>query len=208
MYGLNTDIMWQQQRQAMQYQEDCREIQKAEIKAMRVENVRIQSMQVKSQLREQERERKKAIGDTLHIMANGELQIMTHNLSIPAIPRQVTDMRSPKLKVLIRQSDEAEQIFQINCFVGEKEKNIFLEKTQAGSGAYLLRKFASEGVYFMMETAKAKKFAVQLIAILQQGCNEEMLLPESEGWMKMPDGRFQYVGDEELTWEEAKKRCR
>ena len=125
MYGLNTDIMWQQQRQAMQYQEDCREIQKAEIKAMRVENVRIQSMQVKSQLREQERERKKAIGDTLHIMANGELQIMTHNLSIPAIPRQVTDMRSPKLKVLIRQSDEAEQIFQINCFVGEKEKNIF-----------------------------------------------------------------------------------
>ncbi len=58
MYGLNTDIMWQQQRQAMQYQEDCREIQKAEIKAMRVENVRIQSMQVKSQLREQERERK------------------------------------------------------------------------------------------------------------------------------------------------------
>ena len=52
MYGLNTDIMWQQQRQAMQYQNDCREIQKAEAKAVAVENVRIQSMQVKNQIQE------------------------------------------------------------------------------------------------------------------------------------------------------------
>lgn len=208
MYELSMDNIWQQQKRQMQYQIDCQEIEKVAAKTAAVENVRIRSMQVKSQLREQERERKKSIGELLQIMENGELQIVTENLSIQAIPRQVTNMRSPKLTVLRRQADGTEQVFLINCLVGDKEKEVFLEKNQAGSGTYIVRKFASEGVYFKMETAKAKKFAVQLMAILQEICNETKLLPEHEGWMKMPDGQFQYVGEEDLTWEEVKKRCR
>lgn len=208
MYDFNMEAMWQQQRQQLQYQDDCREIQKAVAKAARIEDIRIQSMQIKGQIREQERERKKAIGEELHITENGELQFVTTNLSVPAIPRQVTNMRSPSLTVLKRQLDEEEQIFEVNCSVGEKEKNVFLERNLAGAGSYILRKFASEGIYFMMQTAKAKKFTVQLIACLQERCNEERLLPEQEGWMKLPDGQFQYVGEGDLTWEKAKKRCK
>ena len=208
MFDLCMDDMWQQQKQRQQYLNDCREIQKAAAKEAAKETVRIQSMQAKNQIREQEKERKKAVGEALQIMENGELQIVTENLSIQAIPRQVTNMRSPRLIVLKRQLDATEQIFQIICFVREEEKNIFMEKNQAGAGAYILRKFASEGIYFKMETAKAKKFVVQLLAILQEDREEEILLSELDGWMKMPDGQFRYVGKEDLTWEKAKKLSR
>lgn len=208
MYGSSMDSIWQQQKQQQVYMNDCREIQKAAAKTAAIENVRIQSMQVKNQIREQERERKKAVGETLQLVESGELQIVTENLSVQAIPRQVVNMRFPRLAVLKRQIDEAEQIFQIICFVGEKQKNIFLEKDKAGSSAYILRKFGSEGVYFKMETAKAKKVAVQLIAFLLENCGEEKLLPELEGWVKMPDGQFQYFGREDFTWDKVKKLCK
>lgn len=187
---------------------DCREIQKAAAKEAVKEIVRIQSMQIKTQLREQEKERKKAVGEALQIMVNGELQVITENLSIQTVPRRVTNMRDPKLTVLKRMTDEAEQIYYVRCFVGEREEEVFLEKNQAGTGSYILRKFASAGIRFFKGTAEAKKFAVQLISILREEYKEEKLLPELEGWVKMPDGQFQYVGNGDLTWEEVKKRCR
>lgn len=208
MQGFTFDNNWQQQKMQQEYMNDCREIQKAAAKEAVKEIVRIQSMQIKTQLREQEKERKKAVGEALQIMVNGELQVITENLSIQTVPRRVTNMRDPKLTVLKRMTDEAEQIYYVRCFVGEREEEVFLEKNQAGTGSYILRKFASAGIRFFKGTAEAKKFAVQLISILREEYKEEKLLPELEGWVKMPDGQFQYVGNGDLTWEEVKKRCR
>ncbi len=207
MCGSSMDNMWQLQKQ-QEYTNDCREIQKAAAKEAAKETVRIQSMKIKNQLREQEKERKKAVGEALQIMENGELQIITENLSVQAIPRRVTNMRDPKLTVLKRMADEAEQIYYVRCFVGERGEEVFLEKNQAGTGSYVLRKFASAGIRFFKGTAEAKKFAVQLISILRGECKEEKLLPEREGWIKMPDGQFQFIGEEGLTWEKVKKLCK
>lgn len=208
MYDLSMDSIWQQQKQQQEYMSDYREIQKAAAKEAAKETVRIQSMQMKNQIREQEKERKKAVGEALQIMVNGELQVITENLSIQAIPRRVTNMRDPKLTILKRMADESEQIYYVRCFVGEREEEVFLEKNQAGTGSYVLRKFASAGIRFFKGTAEAKKFAVQLISILREEYKEEKLLPELEGWVKMPDGQFQYFGREDFTWDKLKKLCK
>lgn len=202
------DILWHQQKQQQAYENDCREIQKMAAKTVAVENVRIQSMKIKNQIREQEKERKKAVGEKLQILENGELQIVSENLSVQAIPRHVTNMRSPKLTILKRISDEDEQIYLVQCFVGERRENVFLQKNLVGTASYVLRKFGSAGIYFKMETPKAKKFAVQLMSILREICKDEKTLPEREGWMKMPDGQFQYIGKGDLTWEKVKKMCK
>lgn len=208
MQGFTFDNIWQQQKMQQEYMNDCREMQKVAAKEAAKETIRIQSMQIKAQLREQEKERKKAVGEVLQIMENGELQLVSENLSVQAIPRRVTNMRDPKLTVLKRMIDEAEQIYYVRCFVGKREEEVFLEKNQAGTGSYILRKFASAGIRFFKGTAEAKKFAVQLISILRGEYKEEKLLPELEGWVKMPDGQFQYFGREDFTWDKVKKLCK
>lgn len=206
MNGWSFDAEWQKKKADEEYLADCREIQKAAAKTAAVEQVRINSAVIKQNLREQERERKKAVGERLELLSNGELQIVSENLAIEPIPRKATNMRWPTLFVLKRAVDESEQIYCIACEIGNQKKFVFLEKNASGNGSYLLRKFASSGIYFKMDTAKAKSFAIQLLGILLSTTEtEEVLLPDMAGWMKNPDGTFKFIQEGELTWEKAKK---
>lgn len=204
MENWNFDTAWQRKKAEETYFADCREIQKAAAKTAAVELIRIQSLQIKQNLREQERERKKSMQEIVQIMEDGTLCMVTQNLRIEPMPRYITNMKRPTLTVLKRAEDVNEEIYRVSCSVNEKEKKIFLAKSMSGNGSYLLRKFGASGICFLCSTAEAKKIAVQVLAILLSEPDDEELLPDMAGWMKKPDNTFTYIDEGEMTWKEAK----
>lgn len=207
MNNLYYENQWIQDKQQEEYRQDCREIQKAAAKAAAIESVRVDSMLRKTCIKEWETEKRKAIFEELLVEPTGEIHLVTRNLSIEAKPRSITNMKNPTLVTLKRANDLTEQIYMIKSTTGSSEKRVYLEADMAGKAYYIVRKFASAGIYFKVSIAKAKILAVQLLCILLESCAEEIFLADKQGWFKMPDGNFQYV-EEELTWEQAKKMCK
>ena len=179
------------------------DIQYAESKAIRLENVRIQAQRGRYQLREQEEERKRSIYYEVILNEDGELYEVTRNLSIEAYPRQMTNMKKPTLQILTCASVPGEQIYLLNCFQGETQKQIFLEATKAGKPSYILRKLASQGIIFFGSEKHNKKMVLQLLSLLLRGA-AECELPEKIGWTKK-DGKFIFIRKEDLTWNRALK---
>lgn len=179
------------------------DIQYAESKAIRLENVKIQAQKVRYQLREQEEERKRCIYCEVIINEDGELYEVTRNLSIEAYPRQMTNMKRPTLQILTCVSAPGEQIYLLECFQGDAQKQIFLDATKAGKGSYILRKLASQGILFFGSEKHNKKMVLQLLSLLLRGATE-CELPEKTGWTKK-DGKFIFVRKEDLTWNKALK---
>lgn len=179
------------------------DIQYAESRAIRLENVRIQAQRARYQLREQEEERRRSIYYDVILNEDGELYEVTRNLSIQVYPRQLTNMKKPTLKILTCISEPGEQIYLLDCFQGEVEKQIFLDATKTGKPSYILRKLASQGIIFFGNENHNKKIVLQLFSLLLRGA-VECELPEKTGWTKK-DGKFIFVRKEDLTWNRALK---
>lgn len=179
------------------------DIQYEEVKAMRLENVRIQAQKARYQLREQEEERKRSIYCEVILNEDGELYEVTRNLSFAPYPRQLTNMKKPTLQILTCASVPGEQIYVLNCFQGEVQKHIFLDATKAGKPSYILRKLASQGIIFFGSEKHNKKMVLQLLSLLLRGA-AECELPEKAGWTKK-DGKFIFIRKEDLTWSRAVK---
>lgn len=184
---------------------DYREIAKAEAKARAVENVRLAGFYQRQMMKEQEVERRKNVYEEIVITSEGEIQIITRNLQIATNPREISNMKKPKLIIFMRMADETEKIFQIKFVLGMEEKQIFLAENLSGNGAYLLRKFASAGVYFKVSSSDSKKIVIQMLCKLLEKCEEKQFLPEKSGWYKMPNGQFHFWEEDMLTWKVVKK---
>lgn len=185
--------------------EDIRDIEKTRAKAEVKAVTRLQERQIRYQMKETEEERKRQQGEELVFGEDGELQLVTTNLSIETIPRRLTNMRKLKLTVLRHAEDSDDRIFRIDFKIGERNDQVYLESREVGNGSYLVKKFASQGAYFMLKSARAKEIAVKILCSLQQMSEDEEILPDEMGWIKMQDGMWHYIGEEEMTWKRAKK---
>lgn len=185
----------------------CYEAEKARVKAEVTANVRLREAEIKQQMREATDERKRHIGEKLVITENGEVEVVTTNLSVEAVPRVCTNLRKPKLELLYTSGDETD-IFRLSCLVANMPVDVYLNSEMVGNGSYLLRKFAAGGIYFCTETAKAKKYAVQLLCIQQQNLADEIWIPNGEGWVKNEDDDFIHIEEDDMTWEKVKNRAK
>lgn len=196
------------QEQMQAYYNDCREVQKTIAKANALEDIRLKGLIARQRLREAESERKKSTFEELLITSDGEVQIITRNLTIEAKPRAVTNMTVPHLAILKRLKDATEEIFLFRCIVNNISRELFLNPQKAGKGSYLIKNFVLIGVQFHLPSAKAKELAIQLLALLISAGPEELLLADDEGYTEFPGKGFIYIGEEDLTWKKATKLCR
>lgn len=194
-----------QEKQAVDFYEDCREIEKERAKAAVRESVKLEAARCRQQFKEAEEERKRSICEEVQILSSGELQIVTRNLLVDAKPRHFTNMETPRLTILKRIEDETEKIYLVECEASGRGVQVFLSSDKAGNGTYILRKFASAGIWFSHPTANTKKIAVRIICALMEGPVEEHWLADCAGWMKRPDGKFIFIDEEAITWEKARK---
>lgn len=196
------------QEQMQAYYNDCREVQKTIAKANALEDIRLKGLIARQRLREAESERKKSTFDELLITSDGEVQIITRNLTIEAKPRAVTNMTAPRIVILKRLKDTTEEIFLFRCIINNISRKLFLSPQKAGRGSYLIKNFISIGAYFQSPSAKAKELAIQLLALLISAGPQELLLADDEGYTEFPGKGFIYIGEEDLTWKKATKLCR
>lgn len=188
-----------------QYFQDCREIELVKAKEVAKATVRLETQAIKEKRKEEREERKRQIFEELSLLESGELALTTRNLQIEAKPRKITNMRNPYLTVLKRAEDLDESIYLIVCSLNNSKIEVFLDVDLAGKASYILRKFSAVGIIFMVSTAVAKQIINQLMAILIQNSQSVKILPDEPGWLRNSDGKFEFFGEGDLTWNRAKK---
>ncbi len=188
-----------------QYFQDCREIELVKAKEVAKNAVRLEAQTLREERKEAEKERKRAIFQEIEILESGEIGVITRNLRIEAIPRKITNMTNPQLKIFKRAEDLDQTVYCINCQVGNREIEVFLNVDMAGNSSYLLRKLNSVGIVFEAKMSTAKMLIQQLMSILIYNCQSVKILPDEPGWLRNSDGKFEFFGEGDLTWNRAKK---
>lgn len=181
------------------------EIEKESAKVYVREESKLRIYDSKMMMKQREEERRRSTYEEIVMDRDGNVIVVTRNLSIQAQPRQVTDMRSPQVYIAERKFGKIRRVFIVSCLVGECEKLIFLDAKKIDKGAYLLGKFAEAGISFFAPSARAKDYAKQLLAMLvRNGVVVE--IPDEVGWTVADDGKFWFVDDRRLTWEEIMQK--
>lgn len=202
---MNFNLANWQQKQVMDAYADQREVEKARAKAIAREQVKMQAREYREVQMEQDAERKKTVHEEIQILQNGKLQIVTKNLRVSTEPREVTNMEAPRLILLKRRSNESDTVLLLKFKLNGCDSEVFFNPDMIGSGTYLLKKFASQGVRFYLPMAKKKAFLIEFVSMLIEDSSEEHWLADNVGWVKDSEGHFEFVGEEDLTWSLAKK---
>uniref|UniRef100_UPI003FF1416E hypothetical protein n=1 Tax=Eisenbergiella tayi TaxID=1432052 RepID=UPI003FF1416E len=162
-------------------------------------------MEERQKIKAANSEAQRSIYEEVMITEDGRLEIQTRNLQISAVARELSNIKNPKLTVLKREQNQAEELYLIECNVAGEDKEIYLSPSKIGGGIYLLNKFALAGASINAPTNKAKEYARQLLRLLIVKSNETLILPENAGWMALPDNTVHLVEKGDLLWTDAMK---
>lgn len=201
----NSIQLWQQAKIQQKMAENQLEIDKEMAKVCIREESKLRIYDRKMAIRQMEEERRRSTYEEIFLDRDGNVLVMTRNLSIQAQPRQITDMKSPKIFIAERASGRVRKVFILNCWVREAERLIFLDAKKVENGAYLLGKLAEAGVSVLVTSARAKDYVKQLFALLVRN-SVVVNIPDKEGWMMTDEGKFSFVDESRMTWEEIVKK--
>lgn len=170
---------------------------KAEIKARYDEN--------RKQAREQTRVNREKSYDRVEINEFGEVVSRIVRPEIEDQNRRITNMTSPRitrLKRLLTSNDEAVLLqFQI----GQEEKSLFLDLKKMERKVYFQTVLVTAGVQFYLKSSKVQAFLLSLWSLLCQRCHAVAYVPEESGWNEFPNGKIEFVGEEDLTWDKVQR---
>ena len=177
------------------------EVTKTEWKTAIVENRRLELYQKKLEMRQEQREREKALVEELQISDDGGITVVTRNTAVKAVPRLITNMRNLELATYYPSESDEPPCYVLSCSIGDgRKQRVFLDSERIARPSYLFRKFTAAGIYFYVPYPKVMPLLVTLIGKLAEKCEEACFLPDREGWVKWEDGSFEYFGKEDLTW--------
>ncbi len=179
-------------------EEDCKQERRLQRK--------LQFLQQKSFLAEEECERKKSQCDLLSIDESGNIRIQTTNLRIDANARKVVNFTHPEITILERMENETEKIYLFTCNMVDDLRYAMFDYTKCGSPTYVLKKWAAIGAEIFAPTLAVKKqYALQLLALLIHNANRRKKLPDRRGWYVDENDEIKFFQGR-WTWEEA-LRC-
>lgn len=201
MLPIEMEMQFLQQKEQSEIRRDMREIEKVRLKSEIAENIRIQAQQIRRENKERADERKRGMYETVEITQSGEVRVVTKNLSVPTIPRIISNIQNPKGEIIIRYTNPLQKVFLLSCRIGEEESNTYFKGDEIGNGTYVLKRMNASGINIWGESlAKKKKFAVELLNVLF--CQAQRSnVADSPGWIKTKEGSFLFVEENALTWE-------
>lgn len=185
------------------------DVSKTEWKTTIVEQKRLETYRKKLELREEQRERRKALVEELQVSDDGRITVVTRNTAFKAEPRLITNMWNPALEIYRSNELEEPPCYELSCSIGMEEKRrVFLDSDKIVRPSYLFRKLTAIGIYFHAPYQKVMPLLVVMLGKMAEKCEEVRFLPDSEGWVKWDDGTFEYFGEEDLTWDYVKAQSR
>lgn len=166
---------------------------------------RIRRDEEKHWMRIAENERSRNIYDSVTITSEGEITATVCNLYDNAPSRVITNMRSPKLTHLLHLNNQAESAYKVTADVANSTVAVYFDSHKIGNGSYLVKRFATQGIIFLAKAASQRKDYAQLLftALLSQS-PPSVFVPDTPGWTDFPDSGFQFIFEEELTWNKIK----
>lgn len=171
-----------------------------EAKAVITEAVRTDGYERRLRLREEAKEKARAVVEVLDVDDNGRLFVISKNTTVAAKPRGITNMSRPEIIIIRCTNPLKPACYKLTCKIADKKACLFLASEKVGKGNYLLNKLISAGIYFEIQHNKIKPLMLQLLGKLIVTCDVEELVPETEGWVRLPDGRYRFYSEEDLTW--------
>lgn len=164
---------------------------------------KLQFMQQKSLMAEEERERKKSQCDLLSIDESGIIRVQTTNLRINADARRVANFSHPEILVFERLKNDAEKIYLFCCNIQGDIRYALFDYTKCGSPTYIIKKIAAIGAEIFAPTlAEKKKYVLQLVTLLIQNAERREKLPDRRGWYTDENGELHFFQGR-WTWEEV-----
>ncbi len=197
-YEMNSQCLYQKEQEEIR--RDMREIEKTRVKAEITENIRTQAQEVRHQNKEYADERKRGQYETIELTLSGEIRVITKNLSVPTIPREITNMKKPHGKIFQRMDNPNESVFCLESSVGERSIKVYFKADEIGNGTYVLKRLSAQGISIWAKTVKAKKYAVQMLEMLILDAPVYQVA-DSAGWIKTGEGSFSFVEENCITWE-------
>ena len=165
----------------------------------RIENDR-EIMLARAEVREEIREKDKAIVDMVAIDPRGILTIETVNTRKKYAPRVGANFFHPKLDIFINEIS-GEKIYKVSFRVNQKEEFIVLSESEAGDPKVFLKKLNSVGANFAVKkTSEKKEFATQLWSLLLSNASITREIPDRVGWHKNSDGEIKFHEEGTLVW--------
>lgn len=175
-------------------------INEAGVKTQITEAMRVEGYEKRLRLREEAKERARAVVEVLDVDDKGQLLVLSKNTSVVARPRSITNMSRPKISILRSTNPFEPPCYKLACEVANKEICVFLASDKIGKGNYLLNKLVSRGIYFEIQQNKIKPLLLQLLGRLIENCTAEELVPETEGWIKLDNGKYRFFSEGNMTW--------
>lgn len=197
-YEIEQQRLYQKEQEEMR--RDMREIEKTRVKAEITENIRTQAQEVRRQNKERADERKRGQYETIELTSSGEVRVITKNLSVPTIPREITNLKNLHGKIFRRRVFPYESIFCLEGNVGEKKIRVYFKGDEVGNGTYVLKRLSAQGISIWAKTVKAKKYAVQMLEMLILNAPVYQV-PDLPGWIKTGEDGFSFVEENCITWE-------
>ena len=167
------------------------------------EQRRTEEYERRLKLREEAKERQRAIVEILDVDEEGQLLVCSKNTSIDARPRRISNMRQPSITVLQCTNSTECLCYMLECLVGREKKYIFLSSDKLGKGNYVVEKLTSAGVYFEIKPSQIKPLVLNLIGRLVQNSSSKKQIPETDGWIKL-NNEYIFFSKEDLTWAKIK----
>lgn len=197
-YEIENQFLFQKEQEEIR--RDIREIEKTRVKAEITENIRAQAQEVRRQNKERADEKKRGQYETIELMSSGEVRVITKNLSVPTIPREITNLKNPHGKIFRRRNFQHESVFCLEGNAGEQKIRVYFKGDEVGNGTYVLKRLSAQGISIWAKVAKAKKYAVQILEmlILEAPVYHIADLP---GWIKTGEESFSFVEENCITWE-------
>ena len=194
------DIEKERQKSAIRIQE---KLQKDQIDA----NNKLYLEEQRFIKKEQQREYRAALYDDLYINHDGTVHVVTRNSIINATPKTVFNFIEPRLTRLVC-TDGSDDFVKLTFKIRQNPIELYLEKTKLSSAKYVFSKMYTVGVSVAVKKdSDAAQMIYKLISLLMIDAPVE-IIPEHEGWCKMPDDKYVFVRKEELTWEKLKRKAR
>lgn len=162
-------------------------------------------MMARAEVREEIRERDKAIMDVVAIDENGVVAIEVINTRKKYARRSGTNFQRPELTVFINEST-GQKVYGISIEIGNQKPTIWLGQAEVADAKKMLKKFNAAGADFLTNKNSLKKeYITQLWGVLLRDKVSIIFVPENLGWSKDKNGNLKFV-EVSQTWKDMIKK--
>ncbi len=158
----------------------------------------------KMTLQELRKEQQKTRHESIAIAENGEIKRTVENAIVKVPECSCVNFQFVSLAEMVSTEGE-EGLYRLRLRIGQTVKTLVLDAQKIGNPKYFARKLTEAGATILLDKQRDREnFLVQLWSLLLSLCKTRVLVPACVGWNK-DQGKFNFVEEEAMLWEEMKK---